>query len=120
MEFNLMPLNEFNKLAKKDQPTYFYGAISQTIFSFNGNKEIPLFLKTTFNIEFKDYVFRAKPLIVSRTIKIFFNDSSINFKEQYKKLLNYYANQKDGSTTNKTPNKKSNANDYLEKWLRGI
>lgn len=119
MEFHLMPLNEFNQLAKKDQSTYFYGAISQTIFSFSGNKEIPLFLESTFNIKFKDYVFRAKPLIVSRTIKIFFNDSNINFNDQYKKLL-HYLNHKNDSDTDKVTKKKRNANDSLEKWFKGI
>lgn len=119
MDLHLMTLNEFNNLSEDDKATYFYGAIAKTIFSFNGNKEIPSFLKNTFNIEFKEYVFRAKPLIISRTVKIFFNDVNVNFKENYEKLLQYTSPINKPNSV-KVSNKKRNANDSLEKWFKGI
>ncbi|WP_249703482.1 hypothetical protein [Pediococcus pentosaceus] len=128
MKLNLMKKNKFESLSKNDREIYFYGAISKTIFSFEGNKKIPTFLKSTFDITFRDYVFRAKPLVVSRTIKIFTKMENLDIVKEYDKLLVYTEEnmkneKKEGETSLTNKDKKTNsknANSSLEKWLKGM
>lgn len=81
-----------NELKNKNIPKYkIIGIIVELIFSkeiFKSNKEIGIFLKEVFNIEFKNYVMKSRTMIVSRVCKKILDDSNINYKNRLIEFIN--------------------------------
>ena len=81
-----------NELKNKNIPKYkIIGIIVELIFSkeiFKSNKEIGIFLKEVFNIEFKNYVMKSRTMIVSRVCKKILDDANINYKNRLIEFIN--------------------------------
>lgn len=99
----------------------FMGIVSYMIYStqiFPKNNDISIFLNKIFGISYLDYVIKARPLIVSRVTKHILslnNKELLKAKDDIVKFISTNNVQAD-----KKSNKKRNANDKLEVWLKGL
>ena len=81
-----------NELKNKNIAKYkIVGIVVELIFSkeiFKNNKEIAVFLKDVFNIEFKSYVMKSRTMIVSKVCKKILDDSNVNYKNRLIDVIN--------------------------------
>lgn len=96
------------------------GIICFIIYSkdiFPKNKDIIPFLDEVFNIKFLKYVISSRTLIVARVSK-HVNVMNINEKKSIpNKIIKYFKIQ---NLTISKSNRKKNANEKLETWLKGL
>jgi predicted RNA binding protein with dsRBD fold (UPF0201 family) len=121
----------FDSLSSTAKRQYVLGAITDVIESFKHNPDVREFLKTTLGIEYKDYVFKSKTLVIARTVRdinsrIIDNGS---YATQVLNLLQKFTSSNsntslfkgsDEDTAAATVKKKTNSNDKLDKWLKGL
>ena len=83
-----------NELKNKNIPKYkILGIVTELILSeeiFKNNKEIGIFLKDVFNVEFKKYVMKSRTIIISRVCRVIADDTKMNYKNK----LIYFINDK--------------------------
>ncbi|MCZ2259963.1 hypothetical protein [Sporosarcina sp. G11-34] len=97
-----------NELKNTKPPKYkMIGIVSEIILSeelFKKNIEIKSFLSEVFNIEFNEYVYSSRTLIVSRTIRLIEKCDDKNYIDYKNKLYKYvvgkinYSNFKNNNT----------------------
>lgn len=95
---------------------------------FNRNKDINLFLKEVYDIEFLPYVMRSRTLIVAKITRELNKKEENELKEIRTKIINYLNNtalQDDQTNPNEKteknkPSKKKDANEKLKAWLEGL
>jgi hypothetical protein len=95
-----------------------YAIFTEIILSkdiFRHNIELTGFLNKL-GIEFKDYVFRSRTLIIARTLRIV-ETSEKEKLDHYSNVLKLMFVEKENST-NKTSKEKSNNNNYFEDILK--
>jgi hypothetical protein len=96
------------------------GIICYIIYSkdiFPKNRDLMPFLNKVFNISFLEYVINSRTLIVARITKYVYlmdEKESVNIPL---KIIEYFKAQQ---VANPKQNKKRNANDKLETWLKGF
>ena len=93
------------------------GIVSEIILSkeiFKKNKDISLFLKNIFELEFKEYVMKSRTMIMSKTLKKIYSSNEQEIQKYRKNLLNYI----EVNFYNKENNSKKKTNDNLSKWIR--
>ena len=93
------------------------GIVSEIILSkkiFKKNKDISLFLKNIFELEFKEYVMKSRTMIMSKTLKKIYSSNEQEIQKYRKNLLNYI----EVNFYNKENNSKNKTNDNLSKWIR--
>ncbi|NFN18967.1 hypothetical protein FDB52_07000 [Clostridium botulinum] len=81
-----------NELKNKNIPKYkIVGIVVELIFSkeiFKNNKEIGVFLKKVFNIEFKNYIMKSRTIIVSKICKYMTCSTNDNYKTKLIEFIN--------------------------------
>ena len=81
-----------NELKNKNIPKYkIVGIVVELIFSkeiFKSNKEVGIFLKDVFNIEFKGYVMKSRAIIVSKVCKEILNDMNSEYRNKLIEFIN--------------------------------
>ena len=81
-----------NELKNKNIPKYkVTGLVVELILSkevFKSNKEVGVFLKDVFNIEFRNYVMRSRTMIVSRVCKKILEATNFNYKNKLIEFIN--------------------------------
>lgn len=81
-----------NELKNKNIPKYkIVGIVVELIFSkeiFKSNKEVGIFLKDVFNIEFKSYVMKSRTIIASKLCKEILNDMNSQYKNKLIEFIN--------------------------------
>lgn len=96
------------------------GIICFIIYSkeiFPKNKDISEFLKDIFGEVYPEYLMKSRPLIVARLsnkLKTMEKETVLNI---HKKLIKYFGIKSDNFLK---VNKKKNANDKMETWLKGL
>lgn len=81
-----------NELKNKNIPKYkIVGIVVELILSkeiFKNNKEVGIFLKDVFNVEFKNYVMKSRTMIVSKVCKKILDDTNANYKNRLIEFIN--------------------------------
>ncbi|WP_204122764.1 hypothetical protein [Lacticaseibacillus mingshuiensis] len=121
----------FDSLSSTAKRQYVLGAITDVIESFKHNPDVRQFLKNTLAIEYKDYVFKSKTLVIARTVRDI-NSRIIDDRSYAIKVLNLlqsFTSEASNAPLFKnfkadeeapTTKKKNNSNDKLNKWLKGL
>lgn len=109
-----------SELKSKNISKYkFIGISSEIILSntlFPKNENLIPFLKSVFEISYKDYVIKSRTMILARTIRYIY-DVENNKLEQFRKgLLDFVSNE--ALETNDNDKRKKNSS--FEKWMDGI
>lgn len=95
------------------------GVSSSIILSkeiFPKNDDLKIFLKETYNLEFRDYVFKSRTLIVARVIR-HINKLESNDTEKLRKSLLLFIDK----LLNINASKNTSKSDIrLSNWIRGI
>lgn len=109
-----------SELKSKDIKSYkLIGITSEMILStelFPRNEELIDFLKTIFNLSYKEYVFKSKTLVIARTSRDIFNMDKSDFESSRKKLYKFVTYLLDDEI-DQTPAGKSTK---LNRWIEGI
>lgn len=103
-----------NELKNKNIPTYkVIGIVAELLLSreiFRANDDIRDFLDEIFSIRFKDYLYKSRTLLVSRTIRVLL---SMDNQTSYKSNL-YLFVQKQIDLLSKDNSKGKN---HLDGWI---
>ncbi len=94
-----------NELKSKHPAKYkLIGIVSGIVLSkdiFKKNNELKVFIKNTFNIEFKEYVFSSRTMVVAKLVRLI-NDSNENEYIIYKSNLYFFLENILDNTKNKS------------------
>nr|DAD86130.1 MAG TPA: hypothetical protein [Siphoviridae sp. ctGyV19] len=86
-----------NELKNTRVPKYkFVGIVTEILLSkdvFIKNAEIASFLKTAFNIDYKDYVMKSRTMIVARTSRIIHNLENDEYVIYKRKLFQFISDE---------------------------
>ena len=103
-----------NELKNKNIPTYkIVGIVSELLLSkeiFRANDDIRGFLDEIFSIKFKDYLYKSRTLLVSRTIRVIL---SIDNQMSYKSKLYLFIQKQIDFLSKESPKEKN----HLDGWI---
>lgn len=84
---------------------------------FHKNRDIVPFLKEVFSISYLQYIINSRTLIVARITKYIYGMNDDEFLNIQNKILKYFKIEEEPL---KSKNKKKNANEKLEIWLKRL
>ncbi|MGO4790395.1 hypothetical protein AB4124_23560 [Paenibacillus sp. 2KB_20] len=89
---------------------------------FGKNEEVDEYIKKVFNINFLPYVIRSRTLIFARVSKEIYYYDENQKNSVMKKMIQYFQGNLSDDTTIKKNNSegKTNANENMKKWMRGL
>ncbi len=122
---------EVIKMIEKDEEfLVFLGTINMIVLNrslLKKNSEVSKCIKEVFDIEFPEYVVKSRTLMAARLSREIFNIDKYKISNYYIKIHEFLEkmsvgkNEKEQNSSNKkNKSKKLNANDKLDKWLKGI
>lgn len=84
---------------------------------FKKNEEIEPYIKEVFDLQFKNYLYRSRTLLIARTNKHIYNLSSEEAREKLKIVKTYLDKENRVEEKNE---KKNTAKENLKTWLEKI
>ncbi|ABJ70734.1 hypothetical protein [Lacticaseibacillus paracasei] len=127
-----LTLAQFQNLPSFAADQYVLGYAAMIIERFKHNPDIRPFLENTFELTYKDYVFKSKTLVISRVLRDLnksLGNQTLSAEQVYSSLNNFTSNKKSKDLLSEkqeyaiprtSAKKKSNSNDKLSKWLQGL
>lgn len=111
-----------NELKNTRVPKYkFVGIVTEILLSkdvFIKNAEIASFLKTAFNIDYKDYVMKSRTMIVARTSRIIHNLENDEYVIYKRKLFQFISDELERLQTEEQKKEKNQFDGWInnDKW----
>ncbi|PGZ69614.1 hypothetical protein [Bacillus sp. AFS029637] len=127
-------LLEFKKHVQLEtvNKNYTIGTVTLLIYSkeiFKNNKDIVSFLSDVFDESYLPYVIKSRTLVAAKLGRALAKKEEKEFRSIDKSILTYFDsvifdNSREAEETKETKkikrNRKKNANDKLDSWLRGM